>query len=167
MGLGQSLVIAVQLTLVQGEKNGMGRNQRRGLSSQKAGNSQSFWATDNIAGCTLPNATFSDKIISPTSRVSPIAPISTTQSSFHNHSQLEYYSDWDSDQRTWFWALDVTDTDTLDADWSGLLPSATSVRPGAFGSSSADTLSGRFFFSLARIDDSRSGNGGISSRTVA
>jgi len=29
------------------------------------------------------------------------------------------------------------------------------------------TLSGRFFFNLASIDDSRSGNGGISSRIVA
>jgi hypothetical protein len=39
--------------------------------------------------------------------------------------------------------------------------------PLARGSSRLLTLSGRFFFNFAKIDDSRSGNGGISSRTVA
>ena len=57
--------------------------------------------------------------------------------------------------------------DTLGTEWSDLLLSVTDGRLGALGSSRADTLSGRFLFSFARIDDSRSANGGISSRTVA
>ena len=69
--------------------------------------------------------------------------------------------------RTWFWTLEVAETAVLEADWSGLLLSVNEATPGAFGSSRTDILSGRFFFSFARIDDSRSGNGGISSRTVA
>jgi len=56
-------------------------------------------------------------------------------------------------------------TDAVVSCWSDL---ALRVElPRARGSNKLFTLSGRFFFNFAKIEDSRSGNGGISSSTVA
>ena len=65
-------------------------------------------------------------------------------------------------------ALRRRPTAALVLDGVGSGPPLTSALLSRLASSRSVTVLGPFFFlSLARIEDSRSGNGGISSRTVA